>query len=152
MLLTLGYVLSGLVLGLTLFTSSTASHKLDNRFADVSPVYESFHDSVYTRGPEENETFHDTVFSRTQAELKKRGLYNSGTNNAADTTILQQGFLDMVDVVTHNANNPNGAVLAGYFRPGDQAQVTAIFRTLAESFNVQPVGATGQQIKVYNFG
>ena len=185
--------LSRVILGLAIFSSSSTSHKLDSRFADVSPQFESFHDSVYARGPEENETFHDAVFSRTQAELKRRGLYNFGTNSDADTTILQQGFLDMVDVVTHNANNPNGGVLSRYFRPGDQAQVTAVFqtvlrmaqaggyqnappfpggrispqdlseisvvhssevqlRTLAESFNVQPVGGTNPQIKVYNFG
>ena len=185
--------LSGVVLGVSLFASSSLSHTLDNRFADVSPIFESFHDSVYARTQEDNETFNDAVFSRTQAELSKRGLYNFGSNSAADTTILQQGFLDMVDVVTHNANNPNGAVMARYFSPGDQAQVTAVFqtvlrmaqaggyqnapnfpggrispqdlseisvvhssevqlRTLAESFNIGPVGATGPQIKVYNFG
>lgn len=183
---------SGFFLGLALFTSPSRCH-LDSRFADVSPVYESFHDSVYARGAEENETFHDAVFSRTSAELKRRGLYNFGPNNAADTTILQQGFLDMVDVVTHNANNPNAAVMARYFRAGDAAQVTAVFntvlqmaqaggypnappfpggrispqdlseiqvvrssavqlRTLAESFNVEPVGAANPTINVYNFG
>lgn len=98
--------LLGLALGLGLLTSPSLSRKIDSRFAHVSPVYESFHDSVYARGPEENETFHDAVFSRTHAELKKRALYNFGLNNAADTTILQQGFLHMIDLVTHNARNP----------------------------------------------
>ena len=127
-------ILSGLpilsAVTLTLFTASSLSHKLDNRFADVGPVYESFHDSVYARGPDENETFHDAVFSRTQAELRKRGLYNFGTNNAADTTILQQGFLDMIDVVTHSATSPNAGVMARYFRAGDAAQVTEVFNTV----------------------
>ena len=186
--------LSGVILSLALFTVPSFSHKLDSRYADVAaPIYESFHDSVYARGPEENETFQDAIFSRTSAELRKRGLYNFGSNNAADTTILQQGFLDMVDVVTHNANNPNAGVMARYFRAGDQAQVTAIFRTvlqmaqaggypnpppfpggrisptdlseinvvrssevqlrtLAESFDIQPVGGSAPTIKVYNFG
>ena len=186
-------ILSGLAIGLAVLTTPSISHKLDNRFADVSPSYESFHDSVYAREPEENQTFHDAVFSRTQAELKRRGLYNFASNGPGDTTILQQGFLDMVDVVTHNAHSPNAGVLARYFSPGDQAQVTAVFqtvlsmagaggyqnppafpggrisptdlseinvvhstevqlRTLAESFNVQPVGSTNPTINVYNFG
>ena len=185
--------LSRLALGLFLFITPSISHKLDNRFADISPTYESFHDSVYAREPEENQTFHDAVFSRTQAELKRRGLYNFASNGAGDTTILQQGFLDMVDVVTHNAHNPNAGVLSRYFRPGDQAQVTAVFqtvlnmagaggyqnppafpggrisptdlseinvvhstevqlRTLAESFDIQPVGGANPTIKVYSFG
>ncbi|KAL6718120.1 hypothetical protein ACLMJK_004207 [Lecanora helva] len=186
--------LSGVVCGLVLFTTSSHSHKIDSRFADISgPIYESFHDSVYARDTEQNDTFQDALFSRTQTELKKRGLYNFATNGPGDTTILQQGFLDMVDVVTHNANNPNAGVLARYFRPGDQGQVTQVFqtvlqmaqaggfpnpppfpggrisptdlseinvvhstevqlRTLAESFDVQPVGAANPLIKVYNFG
>lgn len=138
-MITFGFpTLSGLVLGLTLFTSSSLSHKIDSRFADVSPVYETFHDSVYARGPEENETFSEAVFSRTRLELARRGLYNFGTNSAADTSILQQGFLDMVDVVTHNAHNPDAAIMARYFAPGDAATVTAVFNTV-----LQMAGAGG---------
>ena len=123
--------LSSIVLSLAVSVSSHASHD-GSRFADISPHYESFHDSVYAREPEQNETFQEAVFSRTSAELKRRGLYNFGGNSAADTSILQQGFLDMVDVVTHNANNPNPAILARYFRPGDQGTVTAIFNTVLQ--------------------
>ena len=122
-------------LGYALFASTSTSHSFDSRFADTLPNYESFRDNVYARHPNENDSFHDAVYARpidAKPELRVRGLYNLAGNDQSDETILGQGFLDMVALVTYVAANPNAAVMARYFSPNDAADVTAIFHTVEQ--------------------
>lgn len=116
------------IIGLTLYTSTSSSHKLERRFADLAPTFESFHDSVYARDANQNESTYENPYAG--SEVFKRGLYNLGQNSASDASILQQAYLDMVEIVTFVAQNPNPQVMARYFSPADAADVTAIFNTV----------------------
>lgn len=117
-----------IILGLALYTSTSASHKLDKKIADLSPAFESFHDSVYSRDANKNDSTYDSSYAG--PDLSKRGLYKLGQNSPSDASILQQAYLDMVQVVTFVAANPNPQVMARYFSPADAADVTAIFNTV----------------------
>ena len=126
---TLGlHMLCRVIFGLALYASTTSCHKLERRFADLSPTFESFHDRVYARDANQNvSTYH---YLDAGSEISKRGLYNLGQNSANDASILQQAYLDMIDVVTFVADHPNAQVMARYFSPADAADVTAIFNTV----------------------
>ena len=117
-----------IILGLAVYTSTSASHKLDKKIADLSPAFESFHDSVYSRDANKNDSTYDNSYAG--PDLSKRGLYNLGQNSPSDVSILQQAYLDMVQVVTFVAANPNPQAMARYFSPADAADVTAIFNTV----------------------
>ena len=116
------------ILGLALYISTSSSHTHDRKFADHSPAFESFHDSVYARDANQNDSTYNNP--HTSSGLYRRGLYNLGQNSPSDASILQQAYLDMVEVVTFVAANPNPQFMARYFSPADAAAVTAILNTV----------------------
>ena len=122
------HIFSQVILGLAIYTSTSSSHELERKLADLSPTFESFHDSVYARDANQNDSTYDNPYAG--SELSKRGLYNLEPNSANDVGILHQAFLDMVEVVTFVAQNPNPQVMSRYFSPADAADVTAIFNTV----------------------
>ena len=117
-----------IILGLAICTSISASHKLDKTFADPSPAFESYYDSVDVRDANKNDSTYEKPY--VGPELSKRGLYNLEQNSPSDGSILRQAYLDMVQVVTYVADHPNLQVMARYFNPADAADVTAIFNTV----------------------
>ena len=116
------------ILGLALYTSAFSCHKLERRVANLSPNFELLRDSVYADDANRNDSAIDNPYAG--SELFKRGLYNLGQNKQSDTSILEQAYLDMVEVVTYVAANPNSQVMARYFSPADATAVTAIFNTV----------------------
>ncbi len=117
------------ILVFMIFTSTSISHQLESRFADAKPVYESFHDTVYARRYDKSEARNVTIF--VPPELRKRGPFLlDPTISAGDMSYLRQAFIDMLELVTFVAANPNRQVLQRYFDLNDENEVTAIFNTV----------------------
>lgn len=138
---------------LALFISPSTTFQLDSRFTDTKPKYKSFHDSVYARDADDSKARNDTIL--TPVVLSKRGQFKLNNEiSDGDKSYLQQAFIDMQELVTFVAANPNPAVTARYFDPNDQNDVTAIFdtvRRMAEAGGVpRPSGERYLNIRPYD--
>lgn len=126
------FFVSGLIacfLSLALFASS---HVVGKRLGDPSAASKIEDIALHERSE-----FYDDEANLKHTLLKRGALYLDAIA-PDDAGILQQAFADMVEVVTYVQQNPNPQVLARYFRPTDQAHVTAIFNTVRQM--AQPGG------------
>jgi len=113
--------LPGLIAWFLYLTLLASSHVVEKRFGDPLAA------SKVTEIPlHERSDFYDNEVNSTSAFVK-RTVFNLDSNKPEDVRILQQAFRDMVEIVTYVQQNPNPQVLARYFSPNDQADVTAIF-------------------------
>jgi len=120
------WFLPGLIAWFLCLTSVASSHVLEKRLGNPLAA------SKVTKIPlHERSDFYDNEVNSTSAFVK-RTVFNFDSNKPEDVRILQQAFTDMVEIVTYVQQNPNPQVLARYFSPNDQADVTAIFNTVRQ--------------------
>ena len=122
----------GLISGLTFQAILVSSHVFEKSH-HVPPHADHLRD-LSSYNPSESDKWR----TESAGSLAKRGQFNIQSTSQKDTQTLQQGFADLVDLVTYVQQNPNPQVLARYFDPNDSPYVSSIFDTVQQM--TQPGG------------
>ena len=124
------FFVSGLIACFLSLALVVSSHVVANRLEDPSAARKLADEGLHERSDfdDDEANLNHTLF--------ERGALFLDAVKPTDAVILDQAFKDMVQIVTYVQQNPNPQVLARYFRPTDQNQVTSIFNTVRQMAQV----------------